>query len=98
MYLIIESWKGRVLMWFRLNRHVFLHPLVGRIEIVLVPYPITWCEASVANLPPADFTAQLTSWSRQIIQIPCTWTMGQIQQEMDEVFGSLTPNLGRFST
>jgi hypothetical protein len=29
------------------------------------------CEASVVNLPPADFTAQLTSWCRQIIQIPC---------------------------
>ena len=29
------------------------------------------CEASVVNLPPADFTAQLTSWCREIIQIPC---------------------------
>jgi hypothetical protein len=42
----------------------------ARIEIVRVrvPYPITGCEASVANLPPADFTVQL--WRRQIIQIP----------------------------
>jgi hypothetical protein len=41
-----------------------------RIETVRVPYPITGCEASVANLPLADFTAQLPSWRRQIIQIP----------------------------